>query len=136
MKTIKEIKDHFSKDEIKILIEIIRGRQDFDVMETAIRDFYSDEYEPNEISDDYDKEYLLEKFDSSLLSYFLLLFISYIKNDTLEDFSITKELILPERIEKVGDVKIIHGLKLPQEVPFSIDISKISLVKRIQTTLF
>ena len=42
MKTTKEIKDHFSKDEIKILIEIIRGRQDFDVMETAIRDFYSD----------------------------------------------------------------------------------------------
>jgi hypothetical protein len=54
----------------------------------------------------------------------------------VEDFSITKELILPERIEKLGDVKIIHGLKLPQEVPFSIDISKISLVKRIQTTLF
>ena len=63
MKTIKEIKDHFSKDEIKILIEIIRGRQDFDVMETAIRDFYSDEYDPNEISDDYDKEYLLEKLE-------------------------------------------------------------------------
>jgi hypothetical protein len=63
MKTTKEIKDHFSKDEIKILIEIIRGRQDFDVMETAIRDFYSDEYEPNEISDDYDKEYLLEKLE-------------------------------------------------------------------------
>jgi len=63
MKTSKEIKDHFSKDEIKILIEIIRGRQDFDVMETAIRDFYSDEYDPNEISDDYDKEYLLEKLE-------------------------------------------------------------------------
>ncbi len=63
MKTIKEIKDHFSKDEIKILIEIIRGRQDFDVMETSIRDFYSDEYDPNEISDDYDKEYLLEKLE-------------------------------------------------------------------------
>jgi hypothetical protein len=44
MKTTKEIKDHFSKDEIKILIEIIRGRQDFDVMETAIKDFYSDDY--------------------------------------------------------------------------------------------
>ncbi len=43
MKTIKEIKDHFSKDEIKILIEIIRGKQDFDVMEDAIKDFYSDE---------------------------------------------------------------------------------------------
>lgn len=39
------------------------------------------------------KEYLLEKFDSSLLSYFLPLFISYIKNDTLEDFSITNYLI-------------------------------------------
>ena len=63
MKTTKEIKDHFSKDEIKILIEIIRGRQDFDVMETAIKDFYSDEYDPNEISDDYDKEYLLEKLE-------------------------------------------------------------------------
>jgi hypothetical protein len=63
MKTTKEIKDHFSKDEIKILIEIIRGRQDFDVMETSIRDFYSDEYDPNEISDDYDKEYLLEKLE-------------------------------------------------------------------------
>jgi hypothetical protein len=32
-------------------------------METAIRDFYSDEYDPNEISDDYDKEYLLEKLE-------------------------------------------------------------------------
>jgi len=63
MKTIKEIKDEFSTDEIKILIEIIKGRQDFDVMETAIRDFYSDEYDPNEISDDYDKEYLLEKLE-------------------------------------------------------------------------
>ena len=28
MKTIKEIKDEFSTDEIKILIEIIKGRQD------------------------------------------------------------------------------------------------------------
>jgi hypothetical protein len=63
MKTTKEIKDHFSKDEIKILIEIIRGRQDFDVMETAIRDFYSDEYEPIENSYEYDKEILLEKLE-------------------------------------------------------------------------
>ena len=61
MKTTKEIKDHFSKDEIKILIEIIRGRQDFDVMETAIKDFY--EYEPNEASYDYDKEVLLEHLE-------------------------------------------------------------------------
>ena len=53
MKTIKEIKDHFSIEEIKLLIEIVRGRQDFDIMETAIRDFYSDEYEPNQKSYDY-----------------------------------------------------------------------------------
>ena len=44
MKTIKEIKDHFSIEEIKLLIEIVRGRQDFDVMENAIKDFYSDDY--------------------------------------------------------------------------------------------
>ena len=71
MKTTKEIKDHFSKDEIKILIEIIRGRQDFDVMETAIRDFYSDEYTEDDLSnkdDDYDwlREDLLEKLEFDL----------------------------------------------------------------------
>ena len=63
MKTTKEIKDHFSKDEIKILIEIIRGKQDFDVMETSIKDFYSDEIEPVRESYDYDKEILLEKLE-------------------------------------------------------------------------
>ena len=71
MKTIKEIKDHFSKDEIKILIEIIRGRQDFDVMETAIKDFYSNEYDNEDYSegdgiytgDEWLKEYLLEKLE-------------------------------------------------------------------------
>ena len=41
----------------------------------------------------YIKEYLLKKFDSELLSYFLPLFISYIKNDSLEDLSITNYLI-------------------------------------------
>ena len=61
MKTLKEIKDHFSIEEIKLLIEIVKGRQDFDIMETAIRDFYSDEYEPNEKSYDYDKEILIDK---------------------------------------------------------------------------
>ena len=43
MKTITQIKKHFSNEEIKILVEIIRGKQDFDVMEDAIKDFYSDE---------------------------------------------------------------------------------------------
>ena len=63
MKTIKEIKDHFSMEEIKLLIEIVRGRQDFDIMETAIKDFYSDEYEPIENSYEYDKEILLDKLE-------------------------------------------------------------------------
>ena len=63
MKTSKEIRDNFSSDEIKILIEIIKGRQDFDIMETAIKDFYSDEIEPVRESYDYDKEILLEKLE-------------------------------------------------------------------------
>ena len=63
MKTIKEIKDHFSMEEIKLLIEIVRGRQDFDIMETAIKDFYSDEYEPNQKSYDYDRVILIDKLE-------------------------------------------------------------------------
>jgi hypothetical protein len=65
MKTIKEIKDEFSTDEIKILIEIIKGRQDFDVMETSIKDFYSDEipiFSDDEIHDDL-RGYLLDKLE-------------------------------------------------------------------------
>ena len=42
----------------------------------------------------YIKEYLLEKFDSTLLPYFLPLFISFIINDSLEDFSITNYLLI------------------------------------------
>lgn len=66
MKTIKEIKDTFSIDEIKILSEIVKGKQDFDVMGDEIKDFYSDEYEPVENSDEYDKEILLEKLEFDL----------------------------------------------------------------------
>jgi len=65
MKTIKEIKDHFSMEEIKLLIEIVRGRQDFDIMETAIKDFYSDEipiFSDDKIHDDL-RGYLLEKLE-------------------------------------------------------------------------
>ncbi len=65
MKTIKEIKDHFSIEEIKLLIEIVRGRQDFDIMETAIKDFYSDEipiFSDDKIHDDL-RSYLLEKLE-------------------------------------------------------------------------
>ena len=43
MKTKKEIMDTFSKDEIKILVDIIHGHKDFDIMGELIRDFYQDE---------------------------------------------------------------------------------------------
>jgi tmRNA-binding protein len=67
MKTITQIKKHFSNEEIKILIEIIRGRQDFDVMETAIKDFYSDDYNTLDMDNDKIQEQvrdeLLEKLE-------------------------------------------------------------------------
>ena len=69
MKTIKEIKDHFSMEEIKLLIEIVRGRQDFDIMETAIKDFYSDEINifsfdgKEKLHDEMIRETLLEKLE-------------------------------------------------------------------------
>ena len=44
MKTITEIKKHFSNEEIKLLVEIVRCKQDFEVMAEQKRDFYSDEY--------------------------------------------------------------------------------------------
>ena len=47
--TRKKIKDNFSEEEIKLLIEIVWGRLEFEVLETAIKDFYSDAYiSPNE----------------------------------------------------------------------------------------
>ena len=47
--TRKKIKDNFSEEEIKLLIEIVWGRLEFEVLETAIKDFYSDAYiNPNE----------------------------------------------------------------------------------------
>jgi hypothetical protein len=70
MKTVEQIKDHFSNDEIKILIEIVRGRQDFDIMETAIKDFYSDDYNTLDMDNDSIKEQvrdeLLEKLEFDL----------------------------------------------------------------------
>ena len=40
MKTITQIKKHFSEEELKLLIEIVKGKQDFDVMKHQIEDFY------------------------------------------------------------------------------------------------
>ena len=49
MKTIKEFRDHFSAEEIKLLKEIDCGKLEFSVLEQQIKDFYEDSYiEPNE----------------------------------------------------------------------------------------
>jgi hypothetical protein len=67
MKTITEIKKHFSVGEIKILIEIVKGQQDYDVMKNQIENFYDDEipiWEDN-IHDDL-RGYLLEKLEVDL----------------------------------------------------------------------
>ena len=59
MKTITEIKQHFSDEEIKLLIEIINGKQDFSVLENSIKDFYGDEYNEEELKEklEFDFEY-------------------------------------------------------------------------------
>ena len=49
MKTITQIKEHFSDEEIKLLIEIVKGKQEFDVLGEQIKDFYSDEYNPDDM---------------------------------------------------------------------------------------
>jgi len=71
MKTITEIKKNFSNEEIKLLVEIVKGKQEFSVMGEQIKDFYSDEYSEEELEDinnDFDwlKENLLEKLEFDL----------------------------------------------------------------------
>ena len=71
MKTITQIKKHFSNEEIKILVEIVRGKQEFDVMGEQIKDFYSDEYNESDLADkddDFDwlRNDLLEKLEFDL----------------------------------------------------------------------
>ena len=71
MKTILEIKKNFSNEEIKLLVEIVKGKQEFDVMGEQIKDFYSDEYNESDLADkddDYDwlREDLLEKLEFDL----------------------------------------------------------------------
>ena len=51
MKTITEIKKNFSNEEIKLLVEIVKGKQEFDVMGEQIKDFYSDEYNESDLAD-------------------------------------------------------------------------------------
>ncbi len=71
MKTITQIKKHFSNEEIKILAEIVKGKQEFEVMGEQLKDFYSDEYSEDDLSNkdaDFDwlREDLLEKLEFDL----------------------------------------------------------------------
>ena len=71
MKTITQIKKHFSEEELKLLIEIVKGKQDFEVMGAQIKDFYSDEYNEDDLTDkddDFDwlRNDLLEKLEFDL----------------------------------------------------------------------
>ena len=71
MKTIRQIKKHFSEEELKLLIEIVKGKQDFEVMGEQIKDFYSDEYNEDDLTDkddDFDwlRNDLLEKLEFDL----------------------------------------------------------------------
>ena len=67
MKTITEIKKNFSNEEIKLLVEIVKGKQDFEVMKNQIEDFYDDEIPmwKDSIHDDL-KSYLIEKLEFDL----------------------------------------------------------------------
>mgnify|MGYP000111186874 CR=1 FL=1 len=68
MKTKKDFKDHFSDNEIKILIDIIYGRQDFSVMEDEILSFYEDDYDVDDLDIYYDelREELISKLEFDL----------------------------------------------------------------------
>ena len=56
MKTIKEFRDHFSAEEIKLLKEIVCGKLEFSVLEEEIKDFYDgenfEEYMQSIVEDD------------------------------------------------------------------------------------
>ena len=71
MKTIRQIKKHFSEEELKLLIEIVKGKQDFEIMGQQIKDFYSDEYNEDDLTDkdddfDWFRNDLLEKLEFDL----------------------------------------------------------------------
>ena len=56
MKTITEIKQHFSDNEIKLRVDIIKGKLEFSVLEEQIKDFYAEE--------NIDRDKLLDQLES------------------------------------------------------------------------
>ena len=67
MKTKKEIMDTFSKDEIKILVDIIHGDKDFDIMSELIMDFYQDELSDYYLTAVYDDHNIMSE-DEALVN--------------------------------------------------------------------
>ena len=55
MKTIPEIKQHFSDNEIKLCVDIIKGKLDFSVLEEQIKDFYAE--------DDIDRDKVMQQLE-------------------------------------------------------------------------
>ena len=70
MKTITEIKKNFSNEEIKLLVEIVKGKQEFEVMGEQIKDFYSDEFNLeinlSDKGEEWLRENILEKLEFDL----------------------------------------------------------------------
>ena len=70
MKTITEIKKNFSNEEIKLLVEIVKGKQEFAVMGEQIKDFYSDEFNLeinlSDKGEEWLRENILEKLEFDL----------------------------------------------------------------------
>jgi len=52
MKTLHELKQNFSDNEIKLLVDIVRGKIDIDILYSEILDFYSDHSELTELVED------------------------------------------------------------------------------------
>ena len=52
MKTLHELKQNFSDNEIKLLVDIVKGKIDIDILYSEILDFYSDHSDLTELVED------------------------------------------------------------------------------------
>ena len=110
MKTITQIKKHFSNEEIKILVEVVKGKQDFEVIGEQIKDFYSDEYNEDDLTDKDDD------FD-------------WLRNDLLEKLEFDLEIggVMPIR-KTVGQLLVENHWSV-QRLAVAINITKEDIIK-------
>ena len=52
MITLHELKQNFSDNEIKLLVDIVKGKIDIDILYSEILDFYSDHSDLTELVED------------------------------------------------------------------------------------